>query len=266
MPTEEEIAKWNRVNKTLRTKVTEDVIQANREKQQQLKTDALTIAAAERQGRREIQMQKADDPNPEVGAWAKLKARVDNIVGKGQNGYDNFYSAISDQLQLAMLLHDAIRASDLPGYLWTTLAPFGGMAKNWAVDKFSTEPKPTLPTIQYSAEFEDNKIAFDPFKDLRRTDGQPLFTAKTAPDMVKTFPTMKEDFDVGIALWLGQHGYKPGAEPGVYLNMHDDAPLTKKQFEKLRDNPDEGLSLNAFFSKNLDLDCKYGQPAPTPSP
>lgn len=236
-------------------------------RQAKMKQEATQIGNLEKQGYKEQEQQIADK------AWGELLAHVKPMLEKGQQGFDTWLSGACALIEVATKLRAAIHASDPLGMIT-------GAAGNVydAIIPTGNDPLPTLaelPRLQYYADIKDGKLVIESLRDVKRSDGEPLFPTITenTPDDIKqkiqkVTSDFEKSFEQGVILWLNQNGYKSkNGERGVFVDMNDESiHLDKAEFDRLRADPDRGL--DAFLHNRFDFDfeAKAAPSSPAPGP
>ena len=200
--------------------------------------------------------------------WRTLISEADNLVKSGQNGFDNFISAMSKAWAMYGHLFDAMHASNPVGSAvgWVydkarsselklgKLGKLGDVVKGIEQAFHPVKPEPiTLPELHQYVEFgDDNKLNLDSLKkNFLRSDNKPLEEVEV------------EHFQVGVIAWLMERGYSPDpATPNQYINNDTHNRLTKNEFIRLRDDEDHGL--NKYLASAFDMKFKQTPPSPAP--
>ena len=167
-----------------------------------------------------------------------------------------------------------------------------------SIDKllYENPPNKALPKLRYHAEIDaDGKLKFDSLKDMKRSDGQPMFSNTPDPrrteqdnadiqaNVARIQGRLERELHIGVIVWLDALGYErePQVDPntqtqvvnengqpvftGRFRDKNDhDVILTSERFKELRDNVnDEDRSLDAMLKGKFDMDFQhYNSPRP----
>lgn len=234
----------------------DELVKKAREKQANIKASAVQYAAIARKEEEKRDSEKAEK------LWGELEKKSKETVESALKGYETWTSSIYAMLELCYKLREALSADNplksVVNAIIDKILPIVSTLKNTVVDKFSPDPKVTLPTLEQHVKFtEEDTLEIGSLP--TRSDGKP-FTAEQQAVLNNVDTGIK----MGLNTWLGSNGYivNPAKENG-YINEITDEPLTKETFEALRDDPDRGL--NKYLSGKYQV--TFGTaPVPTPRP
>jgi len=217
-----------------------------------IKAQVRGISAAERKGVHEQESATADK------AWEDLANHANDLIAKGQQGYDSWVAAMSQIVVMSKKLAEALNKSDILGTILTkiyeTIAiPIGhGLVDIHDYFRPETPVTDPLPTYQLPLEFTDeDTLDLEGFhKNVKRSDGKPVST------------TQLELLDAGIVAWLHENHFQPlPNNKNVFVSTTDPTQqLTREGFNEIRDDPANGL--NRFMSGQFQM--SFDTPSPRP--
>lgn len=209
-----------------------------------------------------------------VTLWEKAAGKADEALHSDVRAYDDWRAAMLGMLSMFGALHAALHQSAnsvsrllvekfcdtvVVDWLWD-----GAIKRTWNRIKptfgFAEED---LVALQHNVSFSDehDKLVFKPL--LRLDNDKPFIDKDPASGQVLPESKLDELFRAGITDWLKRHNYTPDPVKqedfkgvnGYPLTFRDGAgkPLTKDAFNRLKEDPDNGLQhyLTGFTEAKL---------------
>lgn len=198
--------------------------------------------------------------------WAKVREAAQRLLQSGQEGYDNYMSAMSKILQTAeqrnkwLLSHNNIGDflyHTIPGVLAMPLVVLGLMQPEQnLLEVIGTTliGSDRLPSLNYCVGFNDdntlnilqltrdNHTGLNPRAAIRNMLRGNMETQLTEDEMLA--------FQALVVAWLEKNGYKPDSDhPGKFKQNGTGAELTKARFEELADK--QSNELLTYLKKEL---------------
>lgn len=230
---------------------------------------------------------------------AKVREIVASAKSEWGRGYNNdWISSTYAMLAICDALAEYLDACNLSGVAAGAIDEFLGLAIAFATgekDKvasaselvyrkfdeyaYKNPPEALLPKLKPHVKFADDKLTIDSFKDMRRSNGKPLFPTlnndQLKPENVMIqaqIDAIRERVEVQVKaeveVWLGLHGYVPQEETnakgervatGVYLDRDDPTRhLTKEKFDEIKnggDHPEQ--SLDSFLENKFEAPFQH---------
>lgn len=170
--------------------------------------------------------------------WAKVRERAQQLLYAGQEGYDNFMSAMSKILQIAEQRNKALFAhNDILHFFYRTVPNWIGTNVLLGSDR--------MPGVNYSVDLNDDntlniqnltrsnhdtKAASYNLRGSLRNLVRGNMEAELTKDEMLTFQAL-------VVAWLEtKHGYEPDASfPGKFIKKGTGEELTQKMFRQLMD-------------------------------
>lgn len=174
------------------------------------------------------------------------------VIGSGQEAFNDWRSAMMSLLSLYMTLVEAI-AADINTPIYKGFYGAKGQihqlleqGKGMIAEKLRSAHI-DMPNMVHDVTMgDDNKLNIGALKDIHGHD----YSQEQNPDVPGE--TMQHLFDKLVKLWLRTHDYVPaGNLEGHYVHNATGQPLTKADFEIMKNDPDTGL--DKFFNTDNEL-------------
>ncbi|KTD50956.1 hypothetical protein [Legionella quateirensis] len=234
-------------------KMREELARIRREEEQKVLTRELQELERQRADTRAAEMDKLRkghttiDPHTgrEATLWEVAIKEADKALEADVNAYNDWRSAMMKLWNIYGAMAKALHQSTNE----TIWAPASNLitdnvllpASDILRELFRKNPEVDLPALQHLVQCsDDGTLSIQP---LTRADNNQ-----------ETSPVLDQLFDKGVRMWLEQQGYE--ATPGdkfKFVDKHGVA-LDKDTFEKLKNDPDNGL--DNFLKGESELDFR----------